>query len=88
MFAVVEQRVAHLEGRAMEQSNVFDGIRQTMAELKVDLREGLKEQAAATRAVDDKVSRYFMWMVGIQVTSLIAILGMISAVLAQVLKTH
>lgn len=72
----------------MEQSNVFDGIRQTMAELKVDLREGLKEQAAATRAVDDKVSRYFMWMVGIQVTSLIAILGMISAVLAQVRKTH
>ena len=40
----------------MEQTHVFDDIRQTM------------------RSLDDKVSRYFMWMVGIQVTTTVTIL--------------
>jgi len=43
----------------MEQTHVFDDIRQTL------------------RSLDDKVSRYFMWMVGIQITTLLAIIALL-----------
>jgi hypothetical protein len=62
----VEQRVAHLEGRAMEQSHIFDDIRENMA----DIRQVL-------RGIDDKSSRYFMWLVGIQTTILLALVALL-----------
>jgi hypothetical protein len=56
-MAGMEQRVAYLEGRVEEHSQMF-----------VDLRNDI-------RRLDDKISRQFLWLVGLQVTTLVAVLG-------------
>jgi uncharacterized protein YdhG (YjbR/CyaY superfamily) len=66
----------------MEQTQVFEGIRQTMADLRADMRDHRQETNTAFRVMDDKMSRYFLWMVGIQITTLLGII----AVLAQVIR--
>lgn len=61
-MARVEERVAHLEGQVNELS-------QGLSEVKGAIRH-LEQRVDA---LDDKVSRQFMWLVGIQVTTLVAI---------------
>ena len=62
----VQERVAHLEGRAMEQTKIFDDIRASNADIRQTLR-----------SLDDKTTKYFMWLVGIYVTGLLAIMAML-----------
>jgi uncharacterized coiled-coil protein SlyX len=64
----VEERVAHLEGHVNE-------LAQGLAEVKETIRH--LQQRVDTRfdTLDDKVSRQFMWLVGIQVTTLVAVVA-------------
>ena len=62
----VDRRVAHLEGRAMEQTQVFEGIREAMRDIRQQLR-----------SMEDRSSRQFMWMIGIQVTTLLTIMALL-----------
>jgi tetrahydromethanopterin S-methyltransferase subunit B len=70
----VEERVAHIEGGVMEQSRTFDDMRQTMRSL---------EQRMEFRfdSLDSKMSRQFMWLVGMMMTQLLAILAAMVALL-------
>jgi hypothetical protein len=54
----------------MEQSRQMDDMRQEM-------REGFADVRSSIRSMDDKMSRQFMWLVGIQVTSLLALMAML-----------
>ena len=74
-MAVQDQRLAVLETTVSEHSQTFIELRDTMVRL---------EQRMDTRfdRLDDKVSRVFAWVVGIQVTVLIAVIGSLLSIVA------
>lgn len=89
MPATLEERIAYLEGKVEEHSRGFGEIRDglqhldqrfTFLDQKVDrFREELAVRIDATNAridaLDQKFSRYFLWMIGFQITTLLAIIG-------------
>jgi hypothetical protein len=51
-----------------------------------ELSQGLTEVKETIRHLDDKVSRQFMWLVGIQVTTLVAVVTTLVAVVAALIS--
>jgi uncharacterized coiled-coil protein SlyX len=81
-MATLEERVAYIEGQMAEQTHAFVAIRELLAGIdrridRVEQRIDRLEQRVDARfeALDGKMSRQFLWMVGIQITILIAVLG-------------
>lgn len=88
-MATVEERLAYLEGKVEEHSRGMDDVRQALAHLdqrvmhfeeRMDRRfEAVDRRFATidqrTDALDQKMSRQFAWLVGIQVTTLAAIVA-------------
>jgi hypothetical protein len=80
--ATLEERVAYLEGRVQEQFNGIDSLHDAVVHLErridgrfeaIDRRfEGVDRRLDG---LDDKISYQFVWLVGIQVTTLAAIVG-------------
>jgi hypothetical protein len=64
----LDARVGHLEGRMLEQSEGIADIRDGVARLDAKISDSL------TR-LDDKMSRQFIWTVGMLVTVLAAVVG-------------
>jgi uncharacterized coiled-coil protein SlyX len=107
-MAEVEERVAYLEGRVEDHSQMVNGLRDALASLEarmdrrfeamdrrfeaidrrfeaidrrfelIDRRFEAVDQRLET--IDAKMSRQFVWLVGIQVTTLIAVAGGFAAV--------
>jgi len=89
----LEERVAYLEGQVNEQTHALVDIREAVRSLehRMDARfeAGDRRFEAVDRrfdtvdrridALDDKVSRQFVWLVGLQVTTLVAIVGALLA---------
>jgi uncharacterized coiled-coil protein SlyX len=86
----IEERVAYLEGQVSEHSHTLIEIRDSIRELerRFDNRFDQLERRFETRfdvndrrfeGLDDKVARHFTWLVGLQVTTLVAILGALLA---------
>jgi tetrahydromethanopterin S-methyltransferase subunit G len=82
MAVSLEERVAYLEGKVEEQSRLGGDLHQSVKQLdqKVDrFREELSNRIDATNsridALDQKVSRQFTWLVGIQIAILLALVG-------------
>jgi hypothetical protein len=82
----VEERVAFLEGRVADHARGTDGIRDALARLdtRIDRRfEGADRRAEAAErrigGLDEKVTRYFVWMIGIQVITLVAMIAALAA---------
>jgi uncharacterized coiled-coil protein SlyX len=78
----LEERVAYLEGQVSEQSRAQMEIRDAVRSLEhrgdarfdaVDRRFNAVDRRIDS--LDDRVSRQFVWMVGIQVTTLVAIVA-------------
>jgi len=83
----LDERVAYLEGQVSEQSHARLGLRDAVRsfEHRVDVRfEAVDRRFDAVDrrldSLDGKVSRQFVWLVGIQVTTLVAI---VTALLAR-----
>jgi uncharacterized coiled-coil protein SlyX len=79
-LATLEERVAYLEGQVSEQSHTLTGVRDAVHQLgqRMDARfEAIDRRFEAVdrrfAELDAKVSRQFAWVVGIQVTTLVAI---------------
>ena len=86
----LEERVAYLEGQVSEHSHTLIEIRDSIRHLeqRLDARFDQIERRLETRfdvndrrfeGLDDKVARHFTWLVGIQVTTLVAIVGALLA---------
>jgi len=60
----LEERVAYIEGQMAEQSHAFAAVRESLARL---------EQRMDARF--DALDRRFFWIVGIQITTLVAVVG-------------
>lgn len=82
----IEERVAYLEGQVSEQSSALLEVRDTVRSLeqRMDSRFEAVDRRFDTvdrriDSLDDKVSRQFVWLVGIQVTILVAVVGALLA---------
>jgi uncharacterized coiled-coil protein SlyX len=62
---ILEQRMAHLEGRVVEQSNTFEAIR--------DVNASLVREMQLLNAAGDRIEQRFAWMFGLQATTFVAI---------------
>lgn len=83
----LEERVAHIEGQMSEQSHGLAEVRDAIRHLeqRFDARfEGIDHRFETVDrrldALDDKVSRQFVWLVGMQLTTLVAIVGALVAI--------
>ena len=78
-MATMERRVAHLEGQVSEQSQALAAIRDSLGrfEQRVDARFNAFEQRVDARfnALENKMSTQFLWIIGVQVTVLVAVLA-------------
>lgn len=92
----VDERVAFLEGRVEEHSQMVNGIRDALTSLEARMDRRLEQFEtrvdqrfaqvdARIDALDSKVSRQFVWLVGLLVTTLItvtaALFGLVAALL-------
>ena len=92
----IDERVAYLEGRVEEHSQMVNGIRDALTSLearmdrrfeqfetRVDQRFGQVD--ARIDALDGKVSRQFVWLVGLLVTTLITVMAALFGLVAALL---
>ena len=77
-----DERIAYLEGRFEEQSTNVASVRGDFAALRSDVQdlrrhvETLDQRLSARiDGLDTKMSRQFIWIVGIQIAILIAVIG-------------
>ncbi len=71
----LEERVAYLEGKVEEQSRLGGELREMIAHLDQKVDRFREELSGRIDALDQKVSRQFLWLVGLQVTVLLAVVG-------------
>lgn len=74
-----EERVAFLEGRVSEHSRAVDGIREAIRHMEERMDRRFEAVDRRLTSVDDKMTRHFVWLVGIQVTTLAAIIAALAA---------
>jgi hypothetical protein len=75
----LEQRVSHVEGQVSELSLRLSGVEAAIRHLE-------QRTDARFDALDAKMSRQFMWLVGIQVTTLVAVVTALTAVVAALIS--
>jgi hypothetical protein len=87
--AIVDERLAFLEGRLAEQSRMFADIREDgrQFELRLDgrftsIERRLTDLDQSLAAVRRDASIDFRWIVGIQLTTLIAVVAALAGALA------
>lgn len=78
-MATVEERVAYIEGQMSEQSHALQELRGDIRRLdeKIDARFDVVDRRF--EGLESKMSTQFLWLVGIQVTTLVAIVGALLA---------
>jgi hypothetical protein len=69
----VDERVAHVEGQVNELSLRLSGVEGAIRHLEQRMDIGFETLDRRIDTLDVKVSRQFMWLVGIQVTTLAAL---------------
>lgn len=86
MPVTLEERVAYLEGKVEEHSKAWADLKDMIIHLdqKLDRRIDALDNKVDRRidaldsridALDQKFSRYFLWLIGIQVTVLLAVIA-------------
>jgi hypothetical protein len=89
-MGALPERVACLEGQMVEQSQTLVAIREDIRDIRDDIRDlsqrldgqGHRLDERIDRlgqSLNDKMSRQFLWLVGIQVTTLLVIISTILA---------
>ena len=85
----VEERVTEVEYKVAENARSIDGLREAIVEgfKAMERRFEAMEQRFDRRleVVDENMSRQFRWIVGIQITTLLAMIGAIGAIAAAAL---
>ena len=88
----LDERVAYLEGRVSEQAHAVVDVREAVRsfEHRMDVRFEAVDRRFDTverriDLLDEKVSRQFVWLAGLQVTTLVATVGALLAILGALL---
>lgn len=82
----LEERVSHVEGQVNELSLRLSGVEAAIRHL--EQRTDARFDAVDRRfeALDAKMSRQFVWLVGIMVTVLVAVVGAVLSASATILS--
>jgi uncharacterized coiled-coil protein SlyX len=75
----IEERVAFVEGRLVEQAALFADLRASIASLEQQMTRRFEHVEARLDRFDSSQSTNFRWIVGIQITTLIAVLAAFAA---------
>lgn len=75
----LEERVAYLEGQVSEHTHTLVDIRESIRQLERRCEARFDVVDRRLESLNEKVDRHFTWLVGIQVTTLIAIVGALLA---------
>jgi hypothetical protein len=79
-MAVLQERVAHVEGQVNELSLRISAVEGAIRHLEQRMDARFESVDRRFDALDGKMSRQFMWLVGMHVTTLVAIVvALISA---------
>ena len=70
-----EERLAYLEARNEDHTRAVGELRGDIRDVRVEVRDLRDQMDRRFEALDSKVSRHFTWLVGIQVMTLVAIVG-------------
>lgn len=79
----VEERLAHVEGRLNEQSQLFAMIRDALASLEGRVDRRFDAIDRRFEAVENELQYHFRWTIGIQVTMFALIVGGLVAMLTR-----
>lgn len=71
----LEERVAYLEGRLEDHATAVDRLRSDGQDLRETIRQLGERMDRRFDTLDEKVDRHFTWLVGIQVATLVAVVG-------------
>lgn len=71
----IEERVAYLEGQVSEHANAQIDLRESIRQLERRCEARFDVVDRRLESLNEKVDRHFTWLVGIQVTTLVAIVG-------------
>jgi uncharacterized coiled-coil protein SlyX len=77
----VDERLSYLEGRSREQQVMVDGLGREVANLRKDMNRGFDSLGRRLEILDDRVGRQFVWLVGVQVMTLAAVVTSLAAIL-------
>ena len=69
----VEERVAHLEGHVNELSQRLSSVEGAVRHLEQRMDARFEAVDRRFDTLDGRMSRQFMWLVGIQITTLVAV---------------
>lgn len=69
----VEERMAYVEGRIEEQGIAMNDMRDATVRLEDRMERRFEAVDRRFDRLEDRMSRYFMWQVGIQITTLTAV---------------
>ena len=75
----IEERVAYIEGQMSEQSHALVEVREAVRSLEHRADSRFEAMERRFDALDQKVSNHFVWLVGLHVTTLVAIVGALLA---------
>jgi hypothetical protein len=75
----MDERVAYVEGLVSEQSAGLRELREALRHLEQRMETRFEAVDRRLDALDSRVSRQFTWIVGIQVTTLVAVAGALLA---------
>ena len=84
----VEERLAHVEGRVEHHTGALGDVKSEIRDLRSEMRD-LRTEMVGMRAelrgdihrLEDKTDRHFRWLIGIQITGLLAVIGAMTAAL-------
>lgn len=78
----LHERVAYLEGRVTDTATMAGELRQDLRNMRAEIRQDVSDLRAEIvglrtniEAMDQKVDRHFIVMIGAQLTTLLAIIG-------------
>jgi hypothetical protein len=84
----VEERVSHVEGQMNELSQRLSGVEGAIRHLEQRMDARFETLDRRIDAIDAKISRQFVWLVGIMVTVLIAVVGGVLSASAAILSAR
>ena len=73
----LEERIATLEGRMT--ADLREEMQRGFAETRQEFAVMRSEMARGFERMEDRMHRQFMWIVGIQLTTMITIIGVLAA---------
>ncbi len=75
MPTTLEERVAYLEGKVEEHSKVWADLKDIMVNHESKMIAFEQRIDRRFEAIDQKFSKYFLWIIGIQVSVLLAVIA-------------